>query len=365
MYHLRIIALPLTLLLGACVDGGQGSGSDVIAPIARVSLEAATEEAVDNAALVSSERFLSAAISMQEFAEEFCAAPNVESLESVQDAWRNAVTTWYRQSLYNFGKFGPLRENPVFEPFTFIDSLRIRGRDYTSEVRGEIAADIASSRDLTDAYFAGKTFQRVGLLALESVLFETSTPDRATDADAVLADYTFSARKCDVLSGLAGQIVSRAEGIQNAWVVDYAGTGEPFRSLFLAGEFSGGAEPITDIFSASQQFLDYLKRRRVVEKVGQIADFSWEPITATIDEVELLLRGADGADNSIFAVMAAGGNQNEIADVESSIAQVREAIANRDIDMLAITLGFLDGNFKREIPDSLGVELGDDFGDGD
>jgi hypothetical protein len=63
--------------------------------------------------------------------------------------------------------------------------------------------------------------------------------------------------------------------------------------------------------------------------------------------------------------MASTGSQNAVAAVEDSIVQVRQAIANRDIDMLEISLGFLDGNYKREIPDSLELDLGINFSDGD
>jgi hypothetical protein len=35
------------------------------------------------------------------------------------------------------------------------------------------------------------------------------------------------------------------------------------------------------------------------------------------------------------------------------------------MDMLEISLGYLDGNFKREIPDSLELDLGINFSDGD
>ena len=91
----------------------------------------------------------------------------------------------------------------------------------------------------------------------------------------------------------------------------------------------------------------------------------WEAIEASIDEVERLLRGGSGSTVAIFDVMNATGNQNAVATVEESIAQVRQAIGDRDPDMLEITMGFLDGNFKREIPDSLDVNLGINFTDGD
>ena len=44
---------------------------------------------------------------------------------------------------------------------------------------------------------------------------------------------------------------------------------------------------------------------------------------------------------------------------------MRQATADQNEEMLEITLGFLAGNFKREIPDGLNVVLGINFGDRD
>ncbi len=355
--------LATTMLVSGCVDGG--SGSDAIEePVnPAVTLEAAVQQVVDNAIVPSVQAFLADTEELHAASTAFCAAPDEVMLSAMQNSWRATFEQWFRLSMYNFG---PLDDDIVFPPFTFIDSLRLRGTDYLETVRSENATDINSGRDLDDAYFASKTFQRVGLLALESAIFETSTPEHSSNPDEVLAEFAFQPRKCDVLQGLSGQLVERARYVENGWLAAHRDSELPYRTLFLDGQLDeDGTEPLSQILISAQGYLDYLQTRRVVATAGQVSMHAWEATTATIDEVELLLLGNQDTTDSLFDVMEATGNQNAIAAVEDSIAQVRQAIAARDLDMLEISLGFLDGNFKREIPDSLEVELGINFSDGD
>jgi len=68
---------------------------------------------------------------------------------------------------------------------------------------------------------------------------------------------------------------------------------------------------------------------------------------------------------SFIGLMDVTGFQVAIGSVKSNIAEIRQSIENEDAAMLDIALGKLDGNFKREIPDGLEVELGINFTDGD
>ncbi|MEM1153990.1 MAG: imelysin family protein [Pseudomonadota bacterium] len=374
----RILAFTFGMLfsLTACVDGGAGGGSGggggdggvppapTPAPVNPIAtLEAALTQAVDVAILPAVVGFLDDAQRLDDNAEAFCSDPNLEGLRTLQANWRALFEQWYRLSLYNFG---PLDDNIVFPAFTFIDSLRLRGTDYLETVRSEVSNDLTSTRELEDSYFANKTFQRVGLLALESVIFETSTPEHSTDTNQVLAEFTSQVRKCQILTGLAAQVLGQAIYVEQGWLTAFTGSELSYRTLFLDGQVDeDGTEPMSALLIAGQEYLDYVQARSVVLVAGQVSGHIWEAVSASIDEVELFLEGRADTSNSIFDVMAVSGNQNEIADVRDSIAQVRQALADRDPDMLEITLGFLDGNYKREIPDSLDVVLGINFSDGD
>ncbi len=368
MTSIRQLLLPIAavMALAGCVDsGGAGGNLDTEAAVVvnpAVTLQAAIDQAVDNAIVPAVEDFLAAAQALDTAGVTFCAGPDAAKLEAMQASWRAAFEQWYRLSLYNFG---PLDDDLVFPRYTFIDSLRLRGTDYLETVRNEIAADISATRVLDDGYFGGKTFQRVGLLALESAVFETSTPEHSTAPGDVIAEYRFQPRKCEVLEGLSGQLVAQASYFEQGWLVAHKDSDLSYRSLFRDGQLDDGTAPLSQLLISVQAFLDYVQARRVVVVAAPISRHTWESISATIDEVELLLRGSETTTDSFFGVMEATGNQNAVAAVEDSLVQVRQAIADRNIEMLEVSLGFLDGNFKREIPDSLEVELGINFSDGD
>ncbi|MEM0953941.1 MAG: imelysin family protein [Pseudomonadota bacterium] len=356
-----LVCLFMTIVLAGCVNDGQGPEPPVPENPA-LNLRQTLERSLEGAILPAVNAFLAEAQALDTAAEGFCAVQDAIALEELQRRWKSTFEQWYRLVLY---KFGPLDDNFVFPAFTFIDGLRLRGTNYLETVRAEIVDDLDDVRVLDDAYFGSKTFQRVGLLALESAIFETSTPEHSTDAAAILSEYGFQPRKCDVLLGLSGQLLSQAQYVENGWTTEHLDTGRPFRELFLAGELEDGTEPLSQVIISSQEFLDYLQARNVVITAAQVSQHAWQAIAASIDEVELLLRGERGEAGSIFDFMESVGRLNEIAAVEDSLRQVRQSIADRDPAMLEITLGFLDGNFKREIPDSLDIDLGINFTDGD
>ena len=91
----------------------------------------------------------------------------------------------------------------------------------------------------------------------------------------------------------------------------------------------------------------------------------WPALGATIDSLEALLGGAGDSTVSLFDVMKQRGEGAVVDKVGETIAAIRAAIRSEDPTMLEIRLGQLDGNFKREIADGLGVKLGITFADGD
>lgn len=349
--------LTAVAIMAGCVGKDRGEK-----PIDASDVSVALEQSVDQSIIPAVQAFKLETATLEQNAEAFCSTPSEQQLSALQSSWRITFEQWYALSIFNFG---PLDDDIVFPAYTFIDGLRLRGTNYLATVRSEIAEDIAGSQTLDSNYFAGKTFQNVGLLALEVAMFETTTSDYSAATADILADYQNNPRKCDVLLGLANQLLRWANYIEEGWLTEYKNTTEPYRSLFLNAELDDGSEPITQLIVAVQEFLDYLQARNVVNVTAPLAANSWAAMSATIDEVERLLQGTDQTTISLFDIMVATGNQNAVATVQGNIAQIRSAIGDQDADMLEITLGYLDGNFKREIPDSLDVELGINFSDGD
>lgn len=358
--HLCLL-VPLITSLAGCVDSDRGPARNDPAPVSEL-LNQALIQAVSSEIVPTVTAFAGETSSLEAAADDFCLGQDEIALTALQQQWRQTVEQWYELSLYNFG---PLNDDIIFPPYSFIDSLRVRGTDYTSTVRDEIASDIEGGQTLNQDYFDSKTFQRVGLLALESIIFETTSGEHDQALSNIIAEYETNPRKCEILTGLAGQLLARAQYVEDGWLLAFQGDQSPYRDLFLAGDLDDGTEPLNQIVVSIQEFLDYLQARNVVTTTAQIADHSWEAIAASINAVESLLEGSEENEDSIFAVMEATGNQNEVAIVRDSISSIRQAIADRDTAMLEITLGYLDGNFKREIPDSLDVDLGINFSDGD
>ncbi len=351
-------AMAVLALLSACVNDSQGPAPEELT----VPVNTALEQAVDNSVLPAVTGFHQRTQALDKAADSFCEQQSAANLEALQQHWRDTFLQWYRLSLYNFG---PLNDDFVLPTYTFIDSLRLRGTNYLGTVRSDITSAIAGNAELDDDYFASKTFQRVGLLPLEALIFETAASEHSQAAPDILAEYAAEPRKCLFLQGMAHQLLTRASAVQDGWEVAFKDSNYSYRTLFLGNQLEDGTAPLSQLLVSGQEFMDYLKARKVVNTAAQLSNYAWEGIAAAIDEVEFLMAGRGETNTSFFAIMANTGHQNEVADVRQHIAAAKEAISNRNVDMLHVALGELDGNFKREIPDALDVNLGINFSDGD
>ena len=357
---LRPAALCVALLILLLNCGGSRQNDPPVA--SDENLQLALEQTIDNAVLPAVADFYQQAAAYADTAQGFCSQLNETGLQALQAQWRLVFLQWYRLANYNFG---PLTSDIVFPAYTFIDSLRLRGTDYTETVRSEISTDMAASWELNDAWFAGKTFQRVGLLALESLSFETAASEHSQAVADILAEYGNAPRKCDILQGLARQLAARAESVYLGWVDDFSDSGEAYRDLFLSAQLDDGAAPLSLLIVSVQEYMDYLHGRNVVLIGGQISAAIWDAMAASIDEVALLLEGSENTSVSFADIMESTGNLVALETVRATIAAARQSITDQDASVLEIRLGQLDGHFKREIPDSLDIELGINFSDGD
>lgn len=358
MFKNAFIYLTCIIVISGC--GGDRKNDLVEATADTLSL--AVEETVNKKILPTVALFSTQANQFDSSAEAFCDAPASATLETLQQDWKSLSVQWYKLAIYNFG---PVNNDLIFPRINFIDSLRLRGTDYTATVRTEISNNLASDATLDTAFFDKQTFQRVGLLALESLSFETAAGEHSQVNAEIIAEYENETRKCAILKGLSEQIVNHATDIQKGWNVAHNETGKPYKTLFLNDELENGTPPLTELIGSIQAHLDYLQKRNVSKIAAQIADYSWESISASIDEVDTLLNGTEQTNVSFFGLMTSAGFQNAVNLVKENIATVRQNIQDRDSALLEISLGKLDGNFKREIPDGLEVQLGINFTDGD
>jgi predicted lipoprotein len=353
-----LLLLLLTPLL--CTCGGTRENDPVEA--AEDSLDKATETAVDKKIIPTVDAFSVQANQFSAQSVAFCDSSDENTLNALQAQWKSLSSQWYKLEIY---RFGPLNDDLIFPKINFIDSLRLNGRNYVDTVRTEISKNIASADTLDEDFFDKQVFKNVGLLALESLSFETAASEHSKLPADIVAEYKNLPRKCEVLKGLSNQLVKHANYVQNGWNNDHKASGKPFRDLFISNQLEDGTPALTRLIASTQEHLDYLQKRNVATTAAQISEHSWDNITASIDEVEQLLAGVNESDLSYFDLMSSGGFQNSVGTVKENITRVRQDIQNKDAAALKVSLGKLDGNFKREIPDGLAVQLGINFIDGD
>lgn len=297
-------------------------------------------------------RFSSDTKTLRQRAEDFCEDPGDQTLATLREQWTKAAGAWYRVQLFNFG---PADADPVFPLFTFIDSLRLRGTDYTDSVMSTLEAWRTSDDELDAEFFAEQRFNDVGLLALELALYGSEEP---------LSAFLETPRRCDILIGLATSLERRATQLREGWTEDYNGTGTPFVELLLEDELPNGRQPLAQLVLSGQDYLHYLHDRGVVKLAGRASDSSWLLVGNALDAIEDLL-AVDHGGGSLFEWMERLGHASAVEKVSGDLAAARDALKARAVEDFEAALALLDGDFKREVPDALGIELGLTLTDGD
>jgi predicted lipoprotein len=309
--------------------------------------------------------FAERAASLEGAVPTFCVGPDAAKLAELQAQTRDLMHAWSAIAAYNFG---PLDDDLITPRIIFIESMRQRGVDYTTTVREAIATALASDDILDDGYVDALTFNKVGLLALEVLLFEDSREDavgaHATDAASIVDDFVAAPRKCAYLEGIARHVAETARAVDHGWRVD-DGSGSPFADAMERDELDDGTQPIVALLVAMHEHLDYVKVRKLEGVLDARLSGEFYPnVRATLDAYGEVL-APSGAEFSLFDYMDQRTFTDERVLVEKNLEAAVAAAELGDRAALTATIGVLEGNFKREIPDALGVDLGINFSDGD
>ncbi len=357
--RVSLVLLAAALPLG-CGDGGSDPTDDV------VTLPTGSEilrDTVETTIVPDVQAFSAEVADMQADIDGFCAAPSEATLGTAQDRWRSMVEAWSRVVPYNFG---PLDNDIIFPNMIFIESMRQRGSDFTQTVRDGLQRGLEGTDTLDLAYFERQTFDEVGILALEVLLFEDSREGNSTAPADVVADYTATPRKCAYLQGMTARLAVNATDVEQGWTTAFGDGGEPFRETMTGDMLEDGSEPVAALLIALQQHLDYVKVRKLEGILdAQLSGNFYVNVLSTLDAMETLLSQPSDDSFGLFERMEATDNGAEVALVRSNFEAARAAAQGEDRDALTTAVGLIDGNLKREIPDALGVELGLTFTDGD
>ena len=356
----------LTLALG-CGDDGSGDGSEALGP--------ALESAVDNSIIPAMQAFADSATSLEQDTLGFCLSPSESALVAAQDRWLELTRVWNEAAVYFMDTPNPLNDDIITPSVFFIESMRPRGVDYTSTVQETIDATLQSSDTLDEDFFSQLTFNRVGILALEVLLFE-DFPRTAgsTDVSDVVEGYRSSPRKCVYLEGMVQLLAGRARGVAAGWTEEFNESGVPFRDLLLSGQLEDGAEPVPAVIVSAVGYLEYIRRRklqvsldaRIASRARPGTDPFFANATAGLEEVQALLeQGTADGDGGFFDIMAERGFEESVELVRTNIALAFAALEARDPITAADAFRTVENNLRQEVPIALAVELGIAFTDGD
>jgi len=348
-------SLAVLALLGAgCGDDGGGSSPQHV--------RNALESAVDEVTVPSVVAFATEAEALDERASDFCDRPDAAGLSALRDAWRALSLEWSGAVIYYFG---PLRDDLIAPSMIFIESMRLRGTDYTETVREGLTEAITTDVPLTPSYFEELSFNEVGMLALEVAIFESSVEPHATDVADVVDDYVQRPRKCAYLRGISRLLRERARSVRSGWTEDFDGSGVPYREVLLRGELEDGSDPVARLFVQLIDHLTYVQRRKLDGILdAKIADFFFSNQEATLDEIESLMRGGpDGF--GFFDAMNARGFQADVELVEGDLEAGFEAARGESRVDLSAAVSSLEASLRAAVPRALGVDLGINFADGD
>lgn len=205
------------------------------------------------------------------------------------------------------------------------------------------------------------------MLALEVLSFEDSREGHSTAPVDVLGDFEAEPRKCEYLAGMAALLTRHAGDVAHGWTISFGDAGVPFRDAMLEPLLPEGGEPIAALLIALYEHLDYLKVRKLEGILdAQLSGHFYPNMLAVIDAYEeLLVQPAPEEAIGILDFMSSRGFDAEVAEVLANLEAARQAATDEDREALAAAIGLIEGNLKREIPDSLGIDLGLTFTDGD
>ncbi|MFW2372326.1 MAG: imelysin family protein [Gammaproteobacteria bacterium] len=363
--HLFIIARLIVVAIGISLISACNSQRENDNPAAgsAASLNIALKNSIEQSILPGITDFKTETELLQTQVSSFCNAVNQSSLINLQNRWKTLSSQWSRIVIYNIG---PVNDDLIFPKVIFIESMRQRGTDYSDTVRAELANILSDSTVLDQNYFDNLTFTKVGILALEILIFEDSNGIHSTELTDIVNDYQSNSRKCEYLNGISQLLHRHASYIQNGWETEHLDTNKAFKNILIDGELEDGSESVPKLITAIQEHLDYLKKRKLeVILDAQIANYFYQNVIATLDEIETLLQGQDDEIYSFYDHMSGGGFDDVIELINTNINLARLAANNQSRSELTSAIGILDGNFKREVPDSLNVILGINFSDGD
>jgi len=350
----KILILTVSLFLVAC--GGERSADNAEKVQANLKdIDEAQAALVNDQILPSVRAFLTASTDFKTTANAFCETKTEAKLTELQGKFKTLSARWHSIEMFNFG---PINDD-LFSPKTDSISYAIN-KTSISYSRSFVASNLSTT---TGINFSSQSPRQKGLMMLEVLLYETAV-SKEQGQTKIVDDYTTNPGKCYLLKGFSELMESDAQYIDDGWNIQHRASTKSFKEIYLSGTLINGTKSLVTLLKEIQIYLDYIKARSVITSTATLSGISYDNADAVINSVERLLIGTTGK-SSFFSVMEATGNKNAVNLVKANIATAKQAISSKDASAYNAIMGQLDGNFKREIANSLDVSLGLNFSDGD
>ncbi|MBL8956852.1 MAG: hypothetical protein JNK82_39125 [Myxococcaceae bacterium] len=115
------------------------------------------------------------------------------------------------------------------------------------------------------------------------------------------------------------------------------------------------------------QRLEYVKKRKLdAIPDARLSGAFWANQSAMLENVQAVMTQDGQADDfGLFDLMNERGQSAALATVTASFEKVRGDATAMNQAATSTSMGALEQNFRNEVPDALGVDLGLHFSDGD
>ncbi|HIQ41073.1 MAG TPA: hypothetical protein EYH46_07930 [Sulfurivirga caldicuralii] len=299
--------------------------------------------------------FLIAAKDLKATANEFCHTKTEKKLAELQEKFKTLSVRWHRIEMLNFG---PLNDD-IFLPKRDAINYPINNTSL-SYPRSFVAKHLNATSGID---FSSLSPREKGLLMLEVLLFETAVSNDK-QLEKIVEDYKKNLGKCYLLKGFSELIESDAQYIDDGWNIKYRQSTKPFKDIYLSGTLPDGSDSLVTLISEIQKYLEYIKKRNVISMTAPLSGISYDNAFSVINSIESLLEGVPGK-TSFFSIIEAAGKKSVVDLVRENISDAKQALSVKDNSAYNAAVGRLAANFKRDLAESLGINLGLNFADGD
>ncbi|HEY6530597.1 MAG TPA: imelysin family protein [Cellvibrionaceae bacterium] len=310
--------------------------------------------------------FVSSSTQLKARVERFCQNPaNPGEYQEARTAWLASMLAWQQVNLI---KFGPISEDNQGWKIQFWP-------DNHNLVEKKVKALLDENEHITEEVLGGASVVAQGLSAVEFLLYDPQYTDSAA----------LGGKPCDLLRLATTRVEGVAKGLLSAWQQGSLGAWQP-AALTVGSEAEKTA--LLDLAKSLVTSLEIVKKDKLEGPIGSLTNpeakpFHSESWRSTSGKAALLaqLKGANALFEQGLAPLLKSPEQQAlkrtvqenlstiIKDLEANPAEL-VALANTEAGRTLIVncaqlLGKVNGLLKREIPQSLGLQLGFNGNDGD